>query len=124
MVAKRLYSARALDMKSEHLTDTASSLLHDLENWRIGVPNAFRPGSAFRPSALSGNLSLDEGMALHLGYHDMICAIHRRFSPRFQRLGRNGSLGPLDGTPTHVEAAKQMILLTKHLDTQSYTPAW
>ena len=56
----------------------------------------------------------------------MICSVHRRFSAMFELPEtKETALGALRlADSKYLEAARSMILLTKHLDIESHTPGW
>jgi hypothetical protein len=128
-IAKRLYSATALSQPFIRLIDTALELSAQLEHWRRNIPAAFRPWQPFRPSRLPANVSKTQGLALAFGYNYAVCAIHRRFTSFFVPGGADledvhARLAELRQGVSHIEAARSMILLTKHLDIESYVSGW
>jgi hypothetical protein len=125
-IAKQLYSASALSRSFSDIEMTAAELEASIDKWRESIPYDFRPGRFFRPSDIPKNLPQIQALSLNFGYHYVICAVHRRFSAMFQYSETDGhpssALGSAD--TKFLEAARSMILLTKHLDIESHTPGW
>ncbi|KAE9380925.1 hypothetical protein N431DRAFT_136771 [Stipitochalara longipes BDJ] len=125
-IAKLLYSASALSRPFSGLLPTARKLESAIDKWRDGIPDDFRPGRPFRPSEMPKDLPQIQALSLSFGYHYMICSVHRRFSAMFERPEIKettpGALRLADSK--YLEAARSMILLTKHLDIESHTPGW
>ncbi|OCK74675.1 hypothetical protein K432DRAFT_310261, partial [Lepidopterella palustris CBS 459.81] len=125
-IARQLYSASALHHPSEDLLPIAEELENDLDRWRAGIPEAFRPGGDFRPSKLPSGFPFIQVLVLHFGYHDAVCAISRRFSSMFVHYEQQ----PLPEPAVRVmrmkcmAASRSTILLIKHLDIESYYPGW
>jgi hypothetical protein len=124
IVSKRLYSARALGKSCKDLVHVATLLLGNLEVWRQKLPEAVQPRGPSRLSTLRADMTLEQGLSLQFGYLYIICAVHRRFTPLFQNPGESFRFQPPTESLSFMEAARKMILLTKHLDINSYTPAW
>jgi hypothetical protein len=127
-ISHQLYSATALCRPSAELVETANSILSSLEAWRKRLPVRLRPGQSFNRLPALKYASRQRVLALHLSYSYAICSVHRRFmrfftdyesAPR-NRVGSMLTCKPL----THIEAARSMVLLTKHLDIESYAPGW
>jgi len=134
-ISKMLYSANGLSQPCSKLLVRAKEVSNDLEKWREAIPPEIRPGQAFLPSRLPEDLPLIQALVLHFDYNYAVCAIHRRFTSLFAPSSGSGdsaggenmsSLKPLDlnTAVTPLEAARSMILLTKYLDIESYTPGW
>jgi Fungal specific transcription factor domain/Fungal Zn(2)-Cys(6) binuclear cluster domain len=130
IVAKDLYSATGLSKSCDELTSRAAELLEEINTWKQTIPDDFRPGKRFRPSTLPDHVGMIGGLALHFGYSYIICAVYRRFSTLFERGGQSGELrqrrifASSITAVNSMEAARSMILMTKHLDIESYSPAW
>lgn len=65
---------------------------------------------------------------LQPSYYYAVCAVHRRFNPIIchddeDETEVQGLLHGVTGT-SQIEAARSMILLTKYLDVESYSPGW
>jgi len=125
IVGKHLYSARALGKSCRDLVHVATLLLSNLEAWLRRLPEAVQPRGPSRLSALRADMpTLEQGLSLQFGYFYVICAVHRRFTPLFQHPSESFSFQAPTESMSFMEAARKMILLTKHLDINSYTPAW
>jgi hypothetical protein len=128
-IAKQLYSASALSRPFSDMLSIATELDDEILRWRECIPLAFRPGTSFRPSNVPNNVPFIHALVLNFGYSYAICAIYRRFNAMF--LPHDSQPRPRDlramksVTATKcLEAAKSMILLTKHLDIESHSPGW
>ncbi|KAH7159409.1 fungal-specific transcription factor domain-containing protein [Dactylonectria estremocensis] len=122
-VSRRLYSATALNMPSTQLSGTLERLMQDLEAWKQAIPPDIQPGIPFGRIADSKGLTRFQLVALHSSYYYIICAMCRRFTPMFTKEI------PTPNTTQktmnlNLEAARAMVLLTKHLDVESFTPGW
>jgi hypothetical protein len=125
ITAQRLYSAAAQCLSSSQLLATANRILEDLESWRQSIPVALRPGQPFGRIHAADGFSRAQLLVLHFSYNYVLCAVHRRFTPIFTQDDEDQELVVLRATPvTHIEAARSMVLLTKYLDCESYSPAW
>ena len=127
-ISHHLYSAAALCRPSTELVEMANGILASLEAWRQSIPARFRPGQSFNRLPPLNYASRQRVLALHLSYSYAICSVHRRFMCFFTdyEIGQcNGVDVMLTCKPmTHIEAARSMVLLTKHLDIESYSPGW
>jgi hypothetical protein len=128
-IAKSLYSAVGLSCNSMELLGDATELSAAFTEWRESIPATFRPGTPFRPSTISNEVSLTQALVINLGYNYGLCAIYRRFTAHyFQRDPplSTSNVSNVESTTSAmcVEAARSMILLTKYVDVESYTPAW
>lgn len=118
-VARQLYSVAALSTPSYQLKGTTDQLLADVAQWRETIPTRLRPGRPIHAIASSTAARL-QLLVLHATYFYVQCAIYRRFTPLFTP-GEEANPETIKGI---VEAARALVLLTKHLDVESFTPAW
>lgn len=123
-VSRKLYSAAALYSTPNQLSGTMDSLLRDLELWKEGVPADIRPGTAFTRLAASRSMSRFQLLVLHSTYYYVQCAIYRRVTPLFTDSQTVHSVFNEATKAKNIEAARSMVLLTKHLDVESFTPGW
>lgn len=127
LIAETLYSTIALCRSAFQLRSIAYDILARLETWRESIPGQFRPGQPFSrlPGGSSSRLQT-QMLVLHFSYYYAVCAVHRRFSPMFLQGDEEDVVEwfPQGSSVTHIEAARTMVLLTKYLDIESYTPAW
>lgn len=125
-IAKQLYSASALSHPISEILTTAAELEASIDMWRESIPHDIRPGRFFRPSDIPKYIPQIQALSLNFGYHYVICAVHRRFSAMFQcpETGGRPSSALISADTKFLEAARSMILLTKHLDIESHTPGW
>jgi hypothetical protein len=124
-VSRSLYSAAALDTLSSRLITTANRILHDLQTWLVMIPPEIHPSKPLNRMTNMCGLSREQVVVAHASYYDVLGAIYRRFTPLFtkdsHRLWRLIDPG---SHPSYVEAARSSVLLTKHLDMESFTPGW
>lgn len=124
-ISRMLYSATALYTPSSRLVGTANRLLQNLRSWMHSIPAEVRPGKTLRRISDTCGLSRGQIISLHGSYYYVLCAIYRRFTPIFTQDSKN--LEPLIDQRSHIshiEAARSIALLTKHLDLESFSPAW
>lgn len=124
-VSRMLYSATALYTPSSQLVLSLNGLLRDLQAWVHSIPDDIRPGKHLNRMPDAHGLSRDQIVVLHASYYYVLCAIYRRFTPIFTQ--DHNSLEHLIDSKSHVshiEAARCIALLTKHLDFESFSPAW
>lgn len=124
-ISQRLYSASALCSPSPALHATAVQTLQDLETWRQGIPPEMQPGKPFGRICGASGPARTQLLVLHSSYHYALCAIYRRFSPIFTQDDVEARrFNPQTTHASHIEAARSMVLLTKYLDIESFTPGW
>ncbi|KAK7227863.1 hypothetical protein V2G26_000033 [Clonostachys chloroleuca] len=102
-----------------------NDLLKELHAWLSLLTSSIRPGQPPNRVNRTFGLSREQIIVLHLSYYYLLCSIYRRFTPIFTQDSDN--LQPLVNSQmhsSHIEAARSMVLLTKHLDIESFTPAW
>ncbi|CAG9981767.1 unnamed protein product [Clonostachys byssicola] len=124
-VSRMLYSVSALYTSSSRLLPVMNSLLKELHAWLSLLPSPIRPGQPPNRMTKTFGLSREQIIVLHLSYYYLLCSIYRRFTPIFTQDSDN--LQHLVNSQmhcSHIEAARSMVLLTKHLDVESFTPAW
>ena len=122
-ITQDLYSAAALYLPSTELQGKAKDILEQMDSWCTMIPADIKPGKPIGRLCDTSRLSRTQIVVLHSSYYYALCAVYRRFSPMFNRDRNEVSLPP-STHPTHIEAARSVALLTKHLDVESVTPAW
>ncbi|KAF2774167.1 hypothetical protein EJ03DRAFT_346802 [Teratosphaeria nubilosa] len=127
-ISRNLYSAFALNKSCRDLANTARELLADVQIWRDSLPPATRVRrSSFSSETIEG-IPKSQRLHLQMSYYYVTCAVYRRFTPIFCHgdEDENTVQDMLAGAApiSHIEAARSMILLTKHIDVESYTPGW
>lgn len=125
IISHRLYSATALCSSSSQLLSILDQLLQDLESWRRMTPTEIQPGKLFTWRQNTRGLSRMQLAVLHSSYNYVLCAVCRRFTPLFIHDEESAQhFIPSEIHTQHIEAARSMVLLTKHLDVESFTPGW
>ncbi|EFX06040.1 fungal specific transcription factor domain containing protein [Grosmannia clavigera kw1407] len=124
-ITRQLYSATAVTAAATRLLFDAQQLLHDLEAWRLAIPTTIQPGRPLGRMREAEQLTHLQVVILHSSYYYVLCAIYRRFSPLFTHHDETSRAAICSRMPAaYVQAARSMVLLTKHLDTESFTPGW
>ncbi|KAK0369084.1 hypothetical protein CLIM01_13552 [Colletotrichum limetticola] len=124
-ISRSLYSASALFMPISRLVPALNRLLQDLESWLKSIPIKVRPGRPLGKILGRQGGSRVQILVLHSSYYYVLCSILRRGSPMFNQ-GKSDAERLIDRKShiSHIEAARSIVLLTKHLDIESFTPAW
>ncbi|KAF4778967.1 hypothetical protein HER10_EVM0013207 [Colletotrichum scovillei] len=124
-ISRSLYSASALFMPISRLVPALNRLLQELERWLKSIPIKVRPGRPLGKILGRQGVSRVQIIVLHSSYYYALCSIFRRGSPMFNQ-GKTDVEHLIDGKShiSHIEAARSIVLLTKHLDIESFTPAW
>lgn len=124
-ISRSLYSASALFMPVSRLVLALNRLLQDLEVWLESIPAQVRPGRPLGKVLGRHGVSRVQIIVLHSSYYYALCSIFRRGSPMFNQGNRDVEhLIDKRSHISHIEAARSTVLLTKHLDIESFTPAW
>ncbi|KAH6970939.1 fungal-specific transcription factor domain-containing protein [Ilyonectria sp. MPI-CAGE-AT-0026] len=124
-ITHELYSASALHSPSSQLHAKSTKILRNVESWRHSLPTEIQPGKPFgRVCGIAGP-SRTQLLVLHYSYYYVLCAIYRRFTPMFTQ-GEKEAWNPVSESAniSHIEAARSMVLLTRYLDIESFTPGW
>ncbi|KAJ6084236.1 fungal-specific transcription factor domain-containing protein [Penicillium sp. IBT 16267x] len=124
-VSRMLYSETALHMPASRLVLRLNGLLGDLQTWVHSIPDDIRPGKHLIRMPDTHGLSRDQIVILHASYYYILCSIYRRFTPIFTQDSKNlQRLIDSHSHVSHIEAARSIALLTKYLDSESFSPAW
>lgn len=124
-IYRQLYSATALSAPLSHLETTRNQLLEELEMWLQALPGEMQPGKPLTNLADGKSSLRTQAVVLHLSYFYSLCSIYRRFTVLFDKDGEEMAQMPQLATqPSHVEAARSMILLTKYISVESFSPNW
>jgi len=125
-ISLQLYSAAALCLRPVYLEETANQLLSSLKSWQESIPASIRPGQPFGRCQVASGAPRMQTLVLHFSYYYALCAIYRRFTPLFcqdnEEIHLEHSVG--EASITHIEAARSMVLLTKYIDVETYSPGW
>ncbi|KAJ4040755.1 hypothetical protein NW756_011138 [Fusarium oxysporum] len=124
-ISRRLYSATALTLSYASLSNDRDRITYDLGRWRESIPEDIQPGKPFGRISDTRGLSHIQLLVLHSTYHYALCATNRRFAPLFAQGAFDiRESRACETISKQMEAARSMILLIKHLDVESFTPAW
>jgi len=125
MITEKLYSASGLCLPAAELQQDATRILKNLDAWRRTLPPSLQPGKPFGKTRGLSHASQMQLLVIHSTYYYLLCAIHRRFTPMFTQDGKDSRhYISSSAEVTHMEAARAIILLTKFLDIESFTPGW
>lgn len=124
-ISRSLYSSTAILLPCSRLLPTLNRLMQDLELWLHALPINIRPGTPVARILGRCGLLRIQIIILHSSYYYALCSIFRRASSLFDRGSRSlEHLIDKRSHVSHIEAARSIVLLTKHLDIESFTPAW
>jgi hypothetical protein len=132
-IHKQLFSAAALMSPVEELVPVRDSLAKELRAWRESLPDISHPCKPLRAFAAGPHVHLNQALFVRFSYFDAVSALHRRFAASylFSNDHYESSVGgkPVEqwrpiSVEKSIEAARQIILLTRHIEVESYTPTW
>ena len=134
-VFKELYSVSTSCRPPDEIMATVNMLSQELSAWRDSTPMLLRPSQPITrskiPICMVGNYSV----VLPMMYWHLLCIIQRMsihcsswLQPARERYQGGEALGQslkMDSSSSlMIEAARTVVKLTEHLDTESYTPSW
>ena len=128
-VAKDLTSVKSSKEPADLLAQRIRELESRLVAWRDGIPIALRPGIPFLYSS-SSKTHIYHTIYLHFAYYGSLVAIHSIFAYPWYLSTYGRNQGPAfreqvtASTKSVVEASRQIVLATKHIDVRGPWPAW
>ena len=134
-VFKQLYSVSASRRTHDEIKASVKRLGQELAAWRDSIPILLRPGEAIKRNKLPIGIVGNYSVALHMMYWHLVCLIHRRSINCWSWLKSAERSSHRDEYSEHsalmdssgllvVEAARAVVMLTEHLNVESYTPSW
>ena len=133
----QLYSASASRKTADEIIASINEVDRDLTRWRDSIPLLIRPGQPIIRSKLPASMVGTYGIVLHMMYWHMLCMTHR-MSTQYSSWLHTAAEQPLisskklddhlsqvkSSTQLVTESARTVVMLTKHLDIESFTPSW
>lgn len=92
----------------------------DLERWRQSIPEPFRPGGSFHPTRFPNHVSMRVALRVRLYYCCAVIAVSR-ISLHFED---SHSRQQAESKMALMNAARDVVELTRYIDAEPYTPAW
>ncbi|EXJ89901.1 hypothetical protein A1O3_02968 [Capronia epimyces CBS 606.96] len=146
-----LFSIGVTGNSREYFSATIDQLHAELEQWRLSIPAALRPGTAFWLPERSSTMSLSEPVSghthththtpltlmtpvalwTHYLYHSVLLALARatlhldgRPSPGEAEAGASDPNRLLKSKQAIMNASRSILELTRFIDVEPYTPVW
>lgn len=116
-----LFSVTATLCPTELSYSVIGAVSDDLERWRVSIPEPFRPGTPFQAAYLQGHLSMAVALRIRYHYYSTVIALCRLY---LQVSAETRSVRQSESRKTLMNAAREIIELTRHIDTEPYTPIW
>jgi hypothetical protein len=131
-IQQRLYSSAALNLPAESLITVRDALEGDLSVWRDSLPDISNPLKPLRAFGTGPLVHSNQALFIRFSYFDAVGALHRRFAAPYlfsedcEIRSKFTAAEPWrrSSVQKNVESARQMILLIRHIEVESYTPSW
>lgn len=109
-------------LRPAELSCTAIDVVsNDLEQWRVSIPEPFRPGSLFPSAGLQPHSSMEVALRIRYHYYSAVIALSRldlQVSAERYKTRESESRMMLMNT------ARAIIELTRYIDAEPHTPIW
>lgn len=115
------FSISAISMTPKLIHESIEHLLADLEQWRVSIPDDFRPGKMLIASKFSDRTWLSSTLRLHFQYHSLVIALSRLTLSL--NLGES-SRATMESRRALLNAARMIVDLTRYIEVEAYTPIW
>lgn len=128
-ISKKLGSVSAFRRSTEEVIETVKVLDQQLQQWREDLPPSLRIGNSKAPLILSGSRNRECILYLHFAYYGSLMAIHTIFTYPWIAVifGTDSTKAFRDqvsiSTETVAEAARNIILTTRHIEINVASPA-
>ena len=131
-VKRCLYSATAFTYRPHTLFSIIEELDHDVGRWYESVPSSLRLEVPVSMANLPRGKMFIQTAVLHCCYKYLVCIIHSRLIRQvlWSRRDCGGGFEATDvkrlekSAEASVKAARSIILLTRFVDVDNYTPSW
>jgi hypothetical protein len=131
-VRRCLYSATAFAFPPHTLFSIVQELDHDVGRWYEHVPSSLRLEVPVSMANLPRGRKFIQAVVLQSCYKYLVCIIHSRLIRQvfWSRSYRGGGFETADvrrlerSVEANVKAARSIILLTRYVDVDNYTPSW
>jgi hypothetical protein len=130
LISKKLGSVSAFRRNTEDLFEAVRILDQQLQQWRHELPASLQIGNSRTPLNLSGSRNRDCVLYLHFAYYGSLMAIHTIFTyPWIAVIFGTDSTHAFReqvsvSTETVAQAARNIILTTRHIEINVASPAW
>jgi hypothetical protein len=130
IVSKRLATVKAYSQTPRELIQTVLEMDNLVESWRKTLPHHFQPTTPIKYSSIPEGLHLQHILYLRYAYYGSLLAIHTIFTyPWTGAIIRTDSSTAFRdqvvlSTKAVVEASRNIILTTKHIDIDASSPVW
>ena len=130
MIAKGLTSVKSSKEQPEVLAKRARELESRLSQWHSNMPSSLRAELPLAVSFQSSERRQYHLIYIHFAYYGSIIAIHSVFAHPWYLSTRGHNQGPEVKEQVHastnavVQASRQIVLATKHIDVRGPWPAW
>jgi hypothetical protein len=131
-VKRCLYSVTAFAHRTHTLFSIVEELHHDVGRWYESVPSSLRLEVPVSMANLPRGRMFIQAVVLHCCYKYLVCIIHSRLMRKVFWSRRDSGVG-FEATDVRrleksaeasVKAARSIILLTRYVDVDNYTPSW
>jgi hypothetical protein len=128
-ISKKLGSVSAFRRNTDDVIETVRVLGHQLQQWRDDLPVSLRIGDPRAPITFSPTRNRDTVLYLHFAYYGSLMAIHAIFTYPWIAVifGTDATKEFCDqvavSTETMAQAARNIILTTRHIEINVASPA-
>ena len=129
-ISKKLSSVSAFRRNTEDVIETVRILDQRLQQWRQELPVSLHIGDSKAPLTVLGSRNRDCVLYLHFAYYGSLMAIHTIFTYPWIAVtfGTESTAAFCDqvsvSTETVAQAARNIILTTRHIEINVASPAW
>lgn len=130
LISKKLGSVSAFRRSTMEVIETVRFLDQQLQHWRFQLPESLQIGSSRKSLTLSGSRNGVNIYYLHFAYYGSLMAIHTIFTypwiaiifgtEHTQAFREQVSMS----TEAVAQAARNIILTTRHIEMDVSSPAW
>ncbi|KAH9214474.1 fungal-specific transcription factor domain-containing protein [Leptodontidium sp. 2 PMI_412] len=93
----------------------------ELEDWRLSIPESFRPGEPFQMKHFPDHISMTVAVRIRYHYESVIIALSRM---TLHVEGESSSPRRSACKTNLMNAARTVIELTRYIDTEAHAPIW
>lgn len=115
-----LFSVSATMKSSIEFQKDIQLVSHELEDWRLSIPSAFRPGERFARTNFGSSACVMAALRTHLTYHNFVMVLCRL---SLQVNKAQSTIGLANARETFMVSARRVIDLVGHLEVEPYAPS-